>query len=149
MRGGDLIRPYRKSDLPFLRALHKEFHAPNGEVFPHPEAEAAAACFVDERDGVIVGAVIVRLTAELFGIGHQTHGTPLDRFEVISGLISAGAFAAAKMGIEEVHCAVPPSIHRYGARLVEMGHTRDNRTWYTVDCAEQLSRIESAKEKAS
>jgi hypothetical protein len=127
-----MIRPYEPEDLPQLMELHAKFHP--GTVFPDPENAQNKLCLVDETDGVIAGAVIVRATVEFVGIGNRTLGSPTDRLHVIQGLIGSASMAVYQMGIHEAHIPIQPADHRYGDRLVQMGLLADRRLWYTLDC---------------
>jgi hypothetical protein len=144
-----LVRAYEERDLEELRRIHGAQGF--GYAFPdlgnplfltklvlvedEPRREVAAeeqTC----RDGVqpcctptgrIVGAALLRLTAEAYLLLDPEAGTPRRRWEWLLGLHGAMEREAARRGLEDVHAWLPPEIAaKFGKRLTKLGWVRDD-----------------------
>jgi hypothetical protein len=144
-----VVRAYQARDLEELRRIHAAQGF--GYVFPdlgnplfltklvlaedepgREEALAEQAC----RDGAqescaptgrIVGAALLRLTAEAYLLLDPEAGTPRRRWEWLLGLHGAMERESARRGLEDVHAWLPPEIAaKFGKRLTKLGWVRDD-----------------------
>ena len=141
------IREYCESDLAALRAIH----AAQGFDYPLPdlrnplfvtklviaepesgnETDAVAPDVADigARREKIIGAALLRLTAEAYLLLDPNAGTPRDRWRWLLGLHAAAERDAWQRGLEDVHAWLPPAIARkFGKRIESLGWRRDD-TW--------------------
>ncbi|MGB2642879.1 MAG: hypothetical protein WBG02_12125 [Candidatus Acidiferrum sp.] len=141
------IREYRESDLAALRAIH----AAQGFDYPLPDlrnplfltklvitepesanetgAVAANAVAIDTQRENIIGAALLRLTAEAYLLLDPNAGTPRDRWRWLLGLHAAAERDAWQRGLEDVHAWLPPAIAgKFGKRIESLGWRRDD-TW--------------------
>ncbi len=149
------IREYRQSDLSALRAIHAsqgfDYALPDlsnplfvtklvllddsaaPSTFPvaqtNTEAPGPAASRVREGNCPIVGAALLRLTAEAYLLLDPKAGTPRDRWHWLLNLHAATERDAWQRGLEDVHAWLPPAIARtFGKRIAQLGWKRDD-TW--------------------
>ena len=145
------VREYRQSDLAQLRAIH----AAQGFDYPLPDlsnplfvtklvlakgdasspvvAQHAVPLQEDAaqstQDGALVGAALLRLTAEAYLLLDPRAGTPRQRWQWLLALHAATERDAWQRGLEDVHAWLPPPIAaRFGKRLAQLGWQRDD-TW--------------------
>lgn len=141
-----LIREYQEADLAALRAIH----AAQGFDYPLPDLrnslfltklvltepergnESSANDAADNANGQhekIIGAALLRLTAEAYLLLDPEAGTPRDRWQWLLGLHAATEREAWQRGLEDVHAWLPPSIaSKFGKRIATLGWRRDD-TW--------------------
>jgi hypothetical protein len=143
-----LIRGYRESDLAALRAIH----AAQGVDYPLPDlsnplfvtklilSEPEPGSSAEERESPpeqkekIIGAALLRLTAEAYLLLDPNAGTPSERWQWLLQLLLLQLHAATerdawRRGLEDVHAWLPPPIaHRCGKRIEQLGWRRDD-TW--------------------
>ena len=75
----------------------------------------------------IVGAALLRLTAEAYLLLDPNVGAPRERWEWLLGLHAAAEHEAARRGLEDVHAWLPPEIAaKFGKRLSKLGWVRDD-----------------------
>jgi len=75
----------------------------------------------------IVGAALLRLTAEAYLLLDPKAGTPRQRWEWLLGLHAVTVREAARRGLEDVHAWLPPEIAaKFGKRLRKLGWVRDD-----------------------
>jgi hypothetical protein len=135
-----LVREYRESDLDALRAIHA------AQGFDYPPPDLSNPLFVtklvlSEADAEgesnncqppqekIIGAALLRLTAEAYLLLDPKAGTPRDRWRWLLGLHAATERDAWQRGLEDVHAWLPPRIARkFGRRIERLGWRRDD-TW--------------------
>jgi hypothetical protein len=88
----------------------------------HPEhAEQASAC------SPIVGAALLRLTAEAYLLLDPHAGTPQQRWNWLLALHAAAERDAWHRGLEDVHAWLPRQIAaRFGKRITQLGWRRDD-----------------------
>ena len=89
----------------------------------------AGNCAVDNasRSGPILGAALLRLTAEAYLLLDPTAGTPRERWQWLVALHEATRRDAWQRGLEDVHAWLPPSIaQKFGRRLSKLGWIRDD-----------------------
>jgi len=134
------IREYQQSDLAALRAIH----AAQGFDYPLPDlrnplfvtklilsetqankrSEAADTKPQQER---IIGAALLRLTAEAYLLLDPKAGTPRERWQCLLQLHAATERDAWQRGLEDVHAWLPPPIaHKFGKRIETLGWRRDD-----------------------
>jgi hypothetical protein len=79
--------------------------------------------------GTIVGAALLRLTAEAYLLLDPKAGTPTERWERLLALHAATERDAWQRGLEDVHAWLPPPIAaKFGKRVARLGWIRDD-TW--------------------
>ena len=149
-----LVRAYAESDLEELRRIHGAqgfgYAFPDlrnplfltklvlvGEEEGREEADGkqsggdgAQQCSApsqkEEQQGII-GAALLRLTAEAYLLLDPQVGTPRERWEWLLGLHAATEQEAARRGLEDVHAWLPPEIAaKFGKRLTRLGWVRDD-----------------------
>src|SRR5256885_3345099 len=120
-----LIREYRESDLAQLRAIHAaqgfEYALPdlNNPLFVTKEILA--------NGETIVGAALLRLTAEAYLLLDPRAGAPRERWQSLLALHQATERDAWQRGLEDVHAWLPPPIaSKFGKRLARLGWIRDD-----------------------
>jgi hypothetical protein len=141
------VREYRESDLAALRVIH----ASQGFAYPLPdlsnplfvtklilsdsEANSAAgqASPGDTTNSApqekIIGAALLRLTAEAYLLLDPKAGSPRQRWQWLLQLHAATERDAWQRGLEDVHAWLPPPIaHKFGKRITQLGWNRDD-TW--------------------
>ncbi len=146
------VRGYRESDLVELQRIHAAQDFPyafpdlanplfvtkivltdgNENVAPgfspasspHPQHAGAGSKDANER---IVGAVLLRLTAEAYLLLDPSQGTPRQRWQSLLALHEAARADAWQRGLEDVHAWLPPGIaKKFGRRLTSLGWLRDD-----------------------
>ncbi len=126
------VREYKESDLAQLKAIH----ASQGFDYAFPDLGnplfVTKLVFTDD-DQKIVGAALLRLTAEAYLLLDPKAGTPRDRWQSLMALHTATHRDAWQRGLEDVHAWLPPSIaKKFGRRLQRLGWIRDDT--YTPYC---------------
>ena len=122
-----LVREYQESDLAQLRAIHA------AQGFDYTLPDLSNPLFVTKkvlaRDGAIVGAAFLRLTAEAYLLLDPCAGTPRERWQWLLALHAAAERDAWQRGLEDVHAWLPPPIaKKFGKRITQLGWIRDD-TW--------------------
>ena len=133
------VREYRESDLAQLRAIH------TAQGFDYALPDLSNPLFVTKlvlakddavsdqpdaaREGPLVGAAFLRLTAEAYLLLDPRAGTPRQRWQWLLALHAAAERDAWQRGLEDVHAWLPPPIaKKFGKRLARLGWQRDD-TW--------------------
>jgi hypothetical protein len=146
------VREYRESDLAALRAIH----ASQGFAYPLPDlnnplfvtkliVSEGTPSDCTERNGSegdartaaspnpapppekIVGAALLRLTAEAYLLLDPKAGTPRQRWQWLLQLHAATERDAWQRGLEDVHAWLPPPIaSKFGKRITQLGWNRDD-----------------------
>ncbi len=120
-----LVREYRESDLAQLRAIH----AAQGFEYALPDLNNplfVTKLVVAENDA-IVGAALLRLTAEAYLLLDPRAGTPRQRWQWLLALHVAADRDAWQRGLEDVHAWLPPPIAtKFGKRLARLAWLRDD-----------------------
>lgn len=132
------VREYRESDLAALQAIH----AAQGFAYPLPDLSnplfvtkliLAEAADKNEDDAStapqekIIGAALLRLTAEAYLLLDPKAGTPRERWQWLLQLHAATERDAWQRGLEDVHAWLPPPIARkFGKRITPLGWNRDD-----------------------
>ncbi len=138
------VREYRESDLAALRAIH----AAQGFEYPLPDLRnplfvtklvlaaddnETDGCGVDAAAGTeppqekIIGAALLRLTAEAYLLLDPQAGTPRQRWQWLLQLHAAAERDAWQRGLEDVHAWLPPPIAQtFGKRIARLGWRRDD-----------------------
>jgi hypothetical protein len=136
------IREYQDVDLVALRAIH------SAQGFPYEFPDLKDPLFLTklvllegktddasrevppenlESGQGIVGAALLRLTAEAYLLLDPKLGNPRERWEWILALQEATQRDALARGLEDVHAWLPPAIAtKFGQRLSGLGWTRDD-----------------------
>ena len=147
-----LIREYRDSDLPALRAIHAaqgfDYALPDlsnplfvtkllltDEDSSPQESQADRSQRISQVTSHespvtrIVGAAFLRLTAEAYLLLDPRVGTPRQRWQWLLALHAVAERDAWQRGLEDVHAWLPPPIvKQFGRRLARLGWVRDD-TW--------------------
>ena len=135
-----LVRPYRQSDLEALQRIHAEQKFPY--AFPDlgnplfltkivlADSDASLDANVSESEPSqekILGAALLRLTAEAYLLLDPQQGTPRQRWQALLALHHATQQDAQQRGLEDVHAWLPPRIAKtFGRRLERLGWRRDD-----------------------
>jgi len=92
------------------------------------DAERSADVKADaSADGAIVGAALLRLTAEAYLLLDRRAGTPRQRWQWLLALHAATERDAWQSGLEDAHAWLPPPIaKKFGKRLASLGWLRDD-----------------------
>jgi hypothetical protein len=141
-----LVREYSERDLDALRAIH----AAQGFDYAFPDLRnplfvtkivvsdpdvapgfSPASSSADSQGGVtqdrILGAALLRLTAEAYLLLDPRAGTPRERWQWLLALHEAARRDAWRRGLEDVHAWLPPRIaEKFGRRLARLGWRRDD-----------------------
>ena len=134
------IREYHESDLAALQALHAaqgfDYSLPDlrnplfvtklvlaDENPPQTEANRQLEAGATK----ILGAALVRLTAEAYLLLDPKQGTPRERWQSLLALHAATERDAWQRGLEDVHAWLPPPIaKKFGRRIERLGWVRDD-----------------------
>jgi hypothetical protein len=132
------VREYRESDLAALRAIH----ASQGFAYPLPDLnnplfvtklilseaeERTATTEANPSQEKIIGAALLRLTAEAYLLLDPRAGTPRQRWQWLLQLHAATERDAWQRGLEDVHAWLPPPIaSKFGKRITQLGWNRDD-----------------------
>lgn len=132
------VREYRESDLAALRAIH----ARQGFAYPLPDLSnplfvtklvlsdanqqnEGGECTAPQEK--IIGAALLRLTAEAYLLLDPKAGTPRERWQWLLQLHAATERNAWQRGLEDVHAWLPPPIAcKFGKRIARLGWNRDD-----------------------
>jgi len=77
--------------------------------------------------GSIIGAALLRLTAEAYLLLDPRAGTPRERWQWLLALQAAAERDAWRRGLEDVHAWLPPPIAgKFGKRIARLGWRRDD-----------------------
>jgi hypothetical protein len=151
------IREYTESDLDALRAIHAtqgfDYALPDltnplfvtklvlgrESVAPGFSPASSAGTESQEQDAAlkgsatktqtekILGAVLLRLTAEAYLLLDPKAGTPRERWQWLLALQTAAERDAWQRGLEDVHAWLPPPIaKKFGKRVERLGWLRDD-----------------------
>ena len=132
-----LVREFHDSDLAQLRAIH------TAQNFDYPLPDLSNPLFVTKlvltnggdgsrvtrRDSqaTVIGAALLRLTAEAYLLLDPRSGTPRQRWQALLTLHAAAERDAWQRGLEDVHAWLPPPIaKKFGKRLTRLGWLRDD-----------------------
>jgi len=148
------VRPYQEHDLPRLQQIH----AAQGFAYPFPDltnplfltklvllendpkgpspagkyelgSEAQPCANSPSADQKIVGAALLRLTAEAYLLLDPSTASPRQRWHSLLALHAATEREAWNRGLEDVHAWLPPPIaEKFGKHLNRLGWLRDD-TW--------------------
>ncbi len=141
-----MIREYKEGDLSALRAVH----AAQGFAYPLPDlsnplfvtklillegsqsnsadrnAREAAAQSAPPQEKIL-GAALLRLTAEAYLLLDLRAGTPRQRWQWLLQLHAATERDAWQRGLEDVHAWLPPPVAaKFGKRITHLGWRRDD-----------------------
>jgi len=137
------IRAYTVGDLEALRAIH----ASQGFEYPLPDlnnplfvtklilsdtnqtetSEKNSGAKTKPPQEKIIGAALLRLTAEAYLLLDPKAGTPRERWQWLLQLHAATERDAWQRGLEDVHAWLPPPIARkFGKRITQLGWSRDD-----------------------
>ena len=130
------VREYAEGDLEALRRIH----ARQGFDYPFPDLRDPlfVTKLVMEDEGReeasagggkgIVGAALLRVTAEAYLLLDPKVGTARERWNWLLAVHGATERDAWRRGLEDVHAWLPPEIAaKFGPRLTRLGWIRDDR----------------------
>jgi len=140
------VREYTENDLGALRAIHaaqgfdyalpdlsnplfvtKLVLADGSDAKGNEAGEESST--LKPNSGKIIGAALLRLTAEAYLLLDPNAGTPRERWQWLLSLHAAAERDAWQRGLEDVHAWLPPPIARkFGKRIERLGWLRDD-TW--------------------
>jgi hypothetical protein len=126
------IREYKEQDLQTLRAIHArqgfDYALPD---LNHPLFVSKTVLSATPSAGeaeTIVGAALLRLTAEAYLLLDPKLGTPRQRWDALLALHAAAERDAWRRGLEDVHAWLPPGLEkRFGKRIERLGWVRDDK----------------------
>lgn len=150
-----LVREYSEGDLEALRSIHAaqgfEYALPDlcnplfvtklvladedvappfraASVPPHEQAAIHdAGLKPSATQECILGAALLRLTAEAYLLLDPRAGSPRERWQWLLALHEAARRDAWQRGLEDVHAWLPPPIaQKFGRRLERLGWRRDD-----------------------
>jgi hypothetical protein len=132
------VREYTEGDLEALRAIHSA----QGFAYPLPDLnnplfvtklilseaeEGTETAEAESPQEKIIGAALLRLTAEAYLLLDPHAGTPRERWQWLLQLHAATERDAWQRGLEDVHAWLPPPIARkFGKRIAHLGWNRDD-----------------------
>jgi hypothetical protein len=131
------IREYSEGDLKALRAIH----AAQGFDYTLPDLSnplfvtklvlagqnGAPGGATTAQAETILGAALLRLTAEAYLLLDPRAGTPRERWQWLLALHAATERDAWQRGLEDIHAWLPPTIaKKFGKRLERLGWQRDD-----------------------
>jgi len=119
------VRQYDERDLDTLRQIHA------AQNFPYAFPDLRNPLFLTKivlADGdEVVGAALLRLTAEAYLLLDPQLKTLRERWNAILALHAAAQHDAKVRGLEDVHAWLPPAIAKtFGRRLERLGWLRDD-----------------------
>jgi len=135
-----LIREYTENDLDALRSIHSaqglDYALPDltNPLFVTKLVLAGAGPAQQEENRQpqasatkILGAALLRLTAEAYLLLDPRAGTPRERWQWLLALHAAAERDAWQRGLEDVHAWLPPPIaKKFGKRIARLGWLRDD-----------------------
>ncbi len=93
----------------------------------HAGMEKASALKGGATHERILGASLLRLTAEAYLLLDPRAGTPRERWQWLLALHAAAEHDAWQRGLEDVHAWLPPPIaKKFGKRIARLGWLRDD-----------------------
>jgi hypothetical protein len=132
------IREYTEQDLAALQAIH----AKQGFDYPLPDLRnplfVTKLVLTDNGDNLssgtqeagherILGATLLRLTAEAYLLLDPQAGSPRERWQWLQQLHAATERDAWQRGLEDVHAWLPPTIAgKFGKHIARLGWIRDD-----------------------
>jgi hypothetical protein len=129
------LREYTGQDFEALRAIHAaqgfDYALPDlsNPLFVTKLVLAGTPSPAGEGKCEVVGAALLRLTAEAYLLLDPRAGTPRERWSWLLALHAAAERDAWQRGLEDVHAWLPPPIARkFGRRIERLGWVRDD-TW--------------------
>ncbi len=108
-------------------ALNQRCHSERRADQIGPESSNLSSTQNGEASGKILGAALLRLTAEAYLLLDPRAGTPRERWQWLLALHEAARRDAWQRGLEDVHAWLPPPIaKKFGRRLERLGWLRDD-----------------------
>ena len=131
-----LVREYRESDLDALRRIHAAQQFPyafpdlDNPLFLTKIVLTDAQAQTDESSNpheTILGAALLRLTAEAYLLLDPQQGSPRQRWQALLALHDAAQLDAQQRGLEDVHAWLPPRVAKtFGRHIERLGWRRDD-----------------------
>lgn len=123
------VREYKPEDLQELLRIHTEQNF--SYAFPDLQNPLFLTKIVLADGGgseeKILGAALLRLTAEAYLLLDPKAGTPKQRWQSLFLLHEASRRDAWHRGLEDVHAWLPPAIAKqFGRRITQLGWQRDD-----------------------
>ena len=125
------IREYTERDLRALREIHAR------QAFAYALPDLSNPLFVTklvvigkksgDASEQVVGAALLRLTAEAYLLLDPAYGTPRERWQALLNLHSAAETDAWQRGLGDIHAWLPPGLEKkFGKRVERLGWIRDD-----------------------
>ena len=119
-----MIRDYQPEDVEAIKSIHKSQNF--DYALPDLTSPLVLIKKVREIDGRVVGAMLVRITAETFLL---VDGSPVAKGRSIEELQPEVIRAAWEKGLSDILCVVPPEIEpEFSPVLERMGWAKE-RPW--------------------
>ena len=94
---------------------------------PRSRGAGTGNCSLADGRRQILGAALLRLTAEAYLLLDPRAGTPRERWQWLLALHEAARRDAWRRGLQDVHAWLPPPIaSKFGRRLERLGWVRDD-----------------------
>lgn len=127
------VRPIIEADWPIIRKMHADSGLPLA-CLPDLHNPLFRVKIAAVHEGKAVQAGFVKLTGEAFVLLDHGYGTPQERWDTLALLISSGLAEAARIGLDQVTCWLPPEVEAaFGKRLEALGFIRSPWISYTAN----------------
>lgn len=125
--GPAVIRAYQESDLARIRELHGK----QGFDYDFPDLnDPVFAVGSVADDGEAQMAVFLKITAEAYLFLDPEYGTPRERWNMLLRVHENVRSQAARLGLSEVTCWVPPNLSKaFHRRLTKLGWQEEPSEW--------------------
>lgn len=136
------IREYSEADLEDLRRIHRAERMPY--QFPDLMSPLFLTRAVLEENGRLSAAGFLRLTAEAYLLVDGSEGSPRERWRRLLILHESIRGEAARRGLDDAHCWLPPGIaSSFGRRLKQLGWSRETWDCYSRGMLAETPGLES------
>lgn len=123
-----MVRDATPEDFPEIEKIH----AAMGLDYKLPELESPLFIVrkLIERDGKVIGACLLRLTAETFLLLSPELG-PEEKMHAMEAMQPEVVSEAWKQGLEEIEARIPHETEEiFKKRLIQLGWTRNRDGWH-------------------
>jgi hypothetical protein len=127
------VREYKPADFEAIKRIHASSGLPE-TCLPDLTNPLFFVKVVADDQGKVTQAGFVKLTGEAYILVDHSHGLAQERWSVAQSVVNHGLAAAAKKGLSDVSCWLPPMLERsFGdRRLRELGFIKSPWPCYTA-----------------